>query len=115
MRHPLRHRASTFSGFRAHNPETRRIRLRSSTNAEDLAGLTGAGLYTSHSACLADVDEDAPGGSQCLTELEKARTEALIAKLAGATARFEHRDEEVGDIAVGNVEDALFFAFLKST
>lgn len=34
-----------------------RMRMRSSTNAEDLEGFTGAGLYTSVSADVGDVDE----------------------------------------------------------
>lgn len=34
-----------------------RVRIRSSTNAEDLEGFTGAGLYTSKSASVDDADE----------------------------------------------------------
>jgi len=34
-----------------------RMRFRSSTNAEDLDGFTGAGLYTSRSACVEDTPE----------------------------------------------------------
>ena len=34
-----------------------RVRMRSSTNAEDLEGFTGAGLYTSKSASVDDADE----------------------------------------------------------
>lgn len=61
-------------------PDNRRIRFRSSTNSEDLAGFNGAGLYESKSGCLAD-DAGGDGSSACLTPLEKTRKEALIAKL----------------------------------
>lgn len=45
-----------------------RLRFRSSTNAEDLPGLSGAGLYDSRSGCLADdLDADTVGPSACLS------------------------------------------------
>ncbi len=51
----------------------RRIRFRSSTNVEDLARLSGAGLYDSKSGCLADdLDGDALGPSACLDPAEAA-------------------------------------------
>lgn len=62
-------------------PATRRIRFRSSTNAEDVQGLNGAGLYESKSACLADGDEDSGGPSACRTPKEIARARKLIEKL----------------------------------
>lgn len=44
----------------------RKIRFRSSTNMEDSAVFTGAGLYDSYSGCLADdTDADAAGPSLC--------------------------------------------------
>ncbi len=44
----------------------KRLRFRSSTNVEDAADFTGAGLYDSYSGCLADeLDEDAAGPSKC--------------------------------------------------
>lgn len=47
---------------------TTRLRFRSSTNAEDLPGVSGAGLYDSRSGCLADdLDDDTQGPSACLT------------------------------------------------
>jgi pyruvate, water dikinase len=65
--------------------DTLRLRFRSSTNAEDLDSLSGAGLYDSKSGCLADdLDEDDLGPSRCLSaedaadyraQLEAARTE----------------------------------------
>ncbi len=58
---------------------TRRIRFRSSTNAEDLAGLSGAGLYESKSGCMADdMREDSQGPSACSTTVELERTRELI-------------------------------------
>jgi hypothetical protein len=62
-------------------PENRRIRFRSSTNAEDLPGLTGAGLYESESACLADDQNTSGGSSACMTEVERSRIQEQIAHL----------------------------------
>ena len=66
---------------------TTRLRFRSSTNAEDLPGVSGAGLYDSRSGCLADdLDADASGPSACLApeherylrgELERRRAELV--------------------------------------
>ena len=61
-------------------PQGTRIRLRSSTNAEDIAGLTGAGLYESKSACLGD-DADNNQGSACRSQLELQRLRDRIEKL----------------------------------
>lgn len=45
---------------------TKKIRFRSSTNVEDSAVFTGAGLYDSYSGCLADErDADQAGPSRC--------------------------------------------------
>ena len=47
------------------DPE-RKIRFRSSTNVEDTDQFTGAGLYDSHSGCLADdLDADSLGPCHC--------------------------------------------------
>ncbi len=57
-----------------------RTRFRSSTNAEDLDVISGAGLYDSKSGCLADdLDGDSVGPSRCLTEAEKVFLEGEIA------------------------------------
>ncbi|RYZ91511.1 MAG: hypothetical protein EOP04_00150 [Proteobacteria bacterium] len=56
-----------------------RMRLRSSTNAEDIAGLNGAGLYESKSACLGDSDDAKDNDGQpsaCRTSLEVQRMKA---------------------------------------
>lgn len=48
--------------------DTTFVRLRSSTNAEDLEEFSGAGLYDSKTGCLADdLDADAAGPSACLS------------------------------------------------
>lgn len=48
---------------------TTRLRFRSSTNAEDLPGVSGAGLYDSRSGCLGDdLDADEAGPSACLSQ-----------------------------------------------
>jgi len=46
--------------------DTVMVRFRSSSNAEDAATFSGAGLYESESACLADsLDDDTAGPSHC--------------------------------------------------
>jgi hypothetical protein len=60
---------------------TLKTRFRSSTNVEDLDALTGAGLYESHSGCLADDrDADLLGPSSCLSAEERADLEAQLAR-----------------------------------
>ena len=63
------------------HPADRRMRFRSSTNSEDLPGLNGAGLYKSKGGCLGDEDREKDSGSACQTSLERARIEAMLAKL----------------------------------
>jgi pyruvate, water dikinase len=59
--------AAIFAAY-GESGATTRLRFRSSTNAEDLPGVSGAGLYDSRSGCLADdLDEDTLGPSACLT------------------------------------------------
>ncbi|WP_437533643.1 PEP/pyruvate-binding domain-containing protein [Sorangium sp. So ce726] len=56
-----------------------RLRFRSSTNAEDLPGLSGAGLYDSRSGCLADdLDSDTLGPSACLSPEHEAYLRAEL-------------------------------------
>ncbi|MEE2829636.1 MAG: PEP/pyruvate-binding domain-containing protein [Myxococcota bacterium] len=51
------------------------VRFRSSSNAEDSLGFTGAGLYSSTSACLADeLDGDEVGPSHCDPDQEDERS-----------------------------------------
>jgi hypothetical protein len=58
---------------------TQRLRFRSSTNAEDLEALSGAGLYDSKSGCIADdEDDDALGPSRCLSDEDAAYYQASL-------------------------------------
>lgn len=60
--------------------DTTRVRFRSSTNAEDLDVISGAGLYDSKSGCLADdLDGDTLGPSRCLSAEERAWMESELA------------------------------------
>lgn len=55
--------------------DTLMVRLRSSSNAEDALTFSGAGLYESESACLADEwDGDDSGPSRCDPDKSKERT-----------------------------------------
>ncbi len=55
--------------------DTTMVRFRSSSNAEDSIGFTGAGLYESESACVADTrDADQDGPSHCDAEREIEET-----------------------------------------
>ncbi|MFN7145424.1 MAG: PEP/pyruvate-binding domain-containing protein, partial [Myxococcota bacterium] len=55
--------------------DTTMVRLRSSSNAEDGLAFSGAGLYDSASACLADeIDADAAGPSRCDPGKDRERT-----------------------------------------
>jgi pyruvate, water dikinase len=77
---------------------TERLRFRSSTNAEDLEAFSGAGLYESHSGCLADdLDADAEGPSHCLDPEQKRYFEAELVKWQGRLAR-EPQLIWIGDI-----------------
>lgn len=60
--------------------DTTRVRFRSSTNAEDLDVISGAGLYDSKSGCIADdLDGDSQGPSRCLGAEERAFLENELA------------------------------------
>lgn len=51
------------------------VRFRSSSNAEDSLGFSGAGLYESESVCVADeFDDDDEGPSRCDSEKEDEQT-----------------------------------------
>lgn len=73
------------------------LRFRSSSNAEDALEFSGAGLYTSESACVADeVDGDAAGPSACDPDKDDERsvTAALTTVWASlwTMGAFEERD-----------------------
>jgi pyruvate, water dikinase len=78
----LRERLATAI-FEAYGDDgtTTRLRFRSSTNAEDLPGVSGAGLYDSRSGCLGDdLDADDVGPSACLTEEHEAFLQAELVR-----------------------------------
>lgn len=89
---------------------TRNIRFRSSTNVEDSAQFTGAGLYDSYSGCLADeLDADATGPSRCDPDRadEQRSTVAAILRVMASfwndnayLARLRHRVDEAA-VAMG--------------
>lgn len=76
---------------------TTALRLRSSSNAEDALGFSGAGLYTSARGCLADdLDDDDAGPSLCdpFESAEERLSDALRAVWASTynLRAFEERD-----------------------
>jgi hypothetical protein len=72
-------RAAIFEAYGEAGTRTR-LRFRSSTNAEDLPGVSGAGLYDSRSGCLGDdLDSDEAGPSVCLTEEHETFLRAELA------------------------------------
>ncbi|MGE0172686.1 MAG: PEP/pyruvate-binding domain-containing protein [Oligoflexales bacterium] len=81
-------------------PDTRRIRFRSSTNAEDLPGLSGAGLYQSFSGCVEDTVNDQGEGGACVTPLEKERMNAKI-------KHYQELDPEKYKEAIEELQDDL--------
>ena len=69
-----------------------RLRFRSSTNAEDLPGLSGAGLYDSRSGCLADdLDGDELGPSACLSPEHETYLRAELQRRQLELAEFPER------------------------
>ena len=83
-------RAQIVALVGAEAAETTRIRFRSSSNVEDLADWSGAGLYDSRSGCLGDTDPDAPGPSACRSALELS---AMAAQLEAAELELEEFPE----------------------
>lgn len=86
--------------------DTTRVRFRSSTNAEDLDVISGAGLYDSKSGCLADdLDGDTAGPSRCLSDAERAFLEGELAARKAELAAHPERtwladiiDDFAGDL-----------------
>jgi hypothetical protein len=73
------------------------VRFRSSSNAEDALGFSGAGLYDSTSACLADeIDQSETGSSKCDQDKNKRRTLSRALKKVWASLwssrAFEERE-----------------------
>jgi phosphoenolpyruvate synthase/pyruvate phosphate dikinase len=77
--------------------ETVMVRFRSSSNAEDALSFSGAGLYDSESACLADeTDGDTVGPSHCDSEQKNERELSRALKKVWASlwnpTAYEERD-----------------------
>ena len=90
------------------------IRFRSSTNLEDSAGFTGAGLYDSFSGCLADnIDGDDLGPSRCdATEPEERGVKRAIKKVF---ASFYNDNAFLERLRRGVTEDEIGMAVLAHT
>jgi hypothetical protein len=95
--------ALTGAGFQP----TRMLRFRSSSNAEDTAQFSGAGLYESFNGCIADsLDNDATGPCQCAANEPDEKTvlkaiEKVFASFYNDNAwlerlRFGIRERQVG-------------------
>jgi hypothetical protein len=73
--------------------ETLPVRFRSSSNVEDGAHISGAGLHDSARGCLADdLDGDDAGPSRCLAADERADLEAQLAARQAEYAAHPERD-----------------------
>lgn len=103
---PAALRSSVIDALGAFEPTTR-IRFRSSTNVEDSATFTGAGLYDSATGCLADdLDADEAGPSRCNPdELEERGVFRAIQRVYASfyfrNAYFERARRGVNEAQVG--------------
>ncbi len=89
----------------------RKIRFRSSTNVEDSAVFTGAGLYDSYSGCLADdVDGDDRGPSGCDPAESKER--GVFRALRKVFASFYNETAFVERLRFGIAEEQVGMAVL---
>lgn len=85
---------------------TTRLRFRSSTNVEDLPGLSGAGLYDSASGCFADdLDDDDVGPSHCLSPEHEAAYRRELARLR--TKRETNPQLKELDALIADIEEEL--------
>lgn len=88
-----------------------RLRFRSSTNVEDGATFTGAGLYDSISGCLADeLDGDEVGPSRC--NADKAEERGVYRALKKVYASFYRRNAFVERLRRGVDESEVGMAVL---
>lgn len=90
---------------------TQKLRFRSSTNVEDSANFTGAGLYASFSGCVADdTDADEVGPSQC--NPSKADERGVFRAVQKVYASFFRRNAFVARLRRGVNEDEVGMAVL---
>ncbi|MGK4005826.1 PEP/pyruvate-binding domain-containing protein [Sorangium sp. So ce1036] len=83
---------------------TRKIRFRSSTNVEDSAVFTGAGLYDSYSGCLAD-DQDADDAGPSLCEADEPEERGVFRAIRKVYASFYNDNAFLARLLHGVDED----------
>ncbi|WP_437815570.1 PEP/pyruvate-binding domain-containing protein [Sorangium sp. So ce1078] len=85
---------------------TRKIRFRSSTNVEDSAVFTGAGLYDSYSGCLAD-DQDADDAGPSLCEAGEEEERGVFRAIRKVYASFYNDNAFLARLLYGVNEDEV--------
>ncbi|WP_437591153.1 PEP/pyruvate-binding domain-containing protein [Sorangium sp. So ce1000] len=85
---------------------TKKIRFRSSTNVEDSAAFTGAGLYDSYSGCLAD-DRDADQAGPSLCDADEAGERGVFRALRKVYASFYNDNAFLARLLHGVDEDEV--------
>ncbi|WP_438027414.1 PEP/pyruvate-binding domain-containing protein [Sorangium sp. So ce233] len=85
---------------------TRKIRFRSSTNVEDSAVFTGAGLYDSYSGCLAD-DQDADDAGPSLCEAGEESERGVFRAIRKVYASFYNDNAFLARLLYGVNEDEV--------
>ncbi|WP_437929090.1 PEP/pyruvate-binding domain-containing protein [Sorangium sp. So ce291] len=85
---------------------TRKIRFRSSTNVEDSAVFTGAGLYDSYSGCLAD-DQDADAAGPSLCEAGEEDERGVFRAIRKVYASFYNDNAYLARLLYGVNEDEV--------
>ncbi|WP_437624490.1 PEP/pyruvate-binding domain-containing protein [Sorangium sp. So ce1151] len=85
---------------------TRKIRFRSSTNVEDSAVFTGAGLYDSYSGCLAD-DQDADAAGPSLCEAAEENERGVFRAIRKVYASFYNDNAYLARLLYGVNEDEV--------
>lgn len=85
---------------------TRKIRFRSSTNVEDSAVFTGAGLYDSYSGCLAD-DKDADEAGPSLCDPGEANERGVFRAIRKVYASFYNDNAFLARLLYGVDEDEV--------
>ncbi len=85
---------------------TRKIRFRSSTNVEDSAVFTGAGLYDSYSGCLAD-DQDADDAGPSLCDAGEDAERGVFRAIRKVYASFYNDNAFLARLLYGVNEDQV--------
>lgn len=90
---------------------TKKLKFRSSTNVEDGAELSGAGLYDSYSGCLADdLDADDTGPSRCDADSNKEK--GALAAIVKVFRSFYNTGAVLERIRYGLTEDRVGMAMV---